>query len=176
LAPEHHNQPGFRVMIKKARPRTFDEIVSRLRSLSFDVRETPEGASRATSVLVTKHGCGAVLGRVRDGKGLDGNGVVMVHKPGVLLGGEIAILLDRGFQKFFKTGSLEIPATADRLRSEHLFHEELDQVTGEIDLYNESLGSVTDEYMYDRVKGRDFDAPAKGLAPWEPAGGESSNH
>jgi hypothetical protein len=24
--------------------------------------------------------------------------------------------------------------------------------------------------MYDRVKGRDTDAPAKGAAPWDPAG------
>ena len=113
--------------------------------------------------MVSKYDCAALLGRASTG-----NGVVLVHKPGVLLGGEIAILLDRGFQKFFKTSRLEIAATADRLKAEHRFAEELDEITGEISLYNESLGSVSDEYMYDRVKGRDTDAPAKGLAPWEP--------
>jgi hypothetical protein len=100
----------------------------------------------------------------------------MVTKPGVLFGGEVAILLDRGFQKFFKTSKLEIPATADRLRVEHLFAEELREVIGEATLYNEALGSVSDEYMYDRVKGRDHDAPAKGLAPWELATGAGDGH
>ena len=31
-------------------------------------------------------------------------------------------------------------------------------------LYNQSLGSVSNVYLYDRVKGRDSDAPKK---PWE---------
>jgi hypothetical protein len=99
-----------------------------------------------------------------------------VTRPGVVIGGEIAHLLDRGFQKFFKSRHIEVPATADRLKAEHQFSEELREVTGEVSLYNEALGSVSDEYMYDRVKGRDKDGPKKGLAPWELATGVSSGH
>jgi hypothetical protein len=155
-------------MAKKVKPRSLDEIISQLRSLKFDVREVPGVANQ---VQVSKYGAAAVLARSKDG-----SGVAMVTKPGLLFGGEIAHLLDRGFQKFFKTSRIELPATADRLKAEHLFAEELREVTGEVSLYNEALGSVTDEYMYDRVKGRDKDAPAKGLAPWEHASGAAGGH
>lgn len=160
-------------MSKKIKPRSFDEVLKQLRTHEFDVREVAgvANARDANRVMVSKYDCAALLGRASTG-----NGVVLVHKPGVLLGGGIAILLDRGFQKFFKTSRLEVAATADRLKAEHRFAEELDEITGEISLYNESLGSVSDEYMYDRVKGRDTDAPAKGLAPWELASGTSSGH
>lgn len=155
-------------MPKKIKPRTFDEVLSQLRSSQFDVREA---SGVAGGFLVTKHGCGAILTRAKDGKG-----TALAAKPGILLGGEIAHLLDRGFQKFFKTSRIEVAATADKLKAEHKFGEELSEITGEVSLYNESLGSVSDEYMYDRVKGRDKDGPAKGLAPWELASGVPAGH
>jgi hypothetical protein len=160
-------------MIKKIKPLTFDEVLNQLRNLQFDVTEVPAVANTgsATHVQVAKYGAAAVIARAGDGKG-----TVLITKPGVLFAGEIAHLLDRGFQKFFKTSRIEIAATADRLKAEHRFAEELDRVTGQISLYNESLGSVSDEYMYDRVKGRDKDGPAKGLAPWELATGASGGH
>lgn len=148
-------------MPKKIKPRSYEEVLNQLRNLHFDVQDVPGVAGR---VRVSKHGCAAIVGR--DPK----CGVAMFHKPGILMGDEIAILLDRGFQKFFKTSKLEMAATYDRLKAEHRFAEELDEVIGEVSLYNESLGSVSDEYMYDRVKGRDKDAPPKGRAPWELAG------
>lgn len=159
-------------MPRKIKPPTFDEAVTQLRSLEFDVRELPGVANRvpAQQVMISKYDCAAVLGRSSKG------GIVLVQKPGVLLGGEIAILLDRGYQKFFKTSRLEMAATADRLKAEHRFAEELDEATGAISLYNEALGSVSDEYMYDRVKGRDKDAPPRGLAPWDAATGASDGH
>jgi hypothetical protein len=154
-------------MPKKVKPRTFDEVVSQLRALKFDVREA---VGDANGVRVSKYDCAAVIARSKDG------GAVLVHKPGILLGGEIAYVLDRGFQKFFKTSRLEIAATADHLWAKHRFSEELDEVTGGLDLYNQALGTVSDEYMYDRLKGRDKDAPAKGLAPWELTTGASGGH
>lgn len=159
-------------MPKKSKPRSYEEVLSRLKGLQFDVHEVPGVAGR---VRVSKYGCAAIIGpdpRGRDSRG----GVAMFHKPGLVMGDEIAILLDRGFQKFFKTSKLEMAATADRLKAEHRFAEELDEVIGEVSLYNESLGSVSDEYMYDRLKGRDQDAPPKGLAPWELAAGASGGH
>jgi len=155
-------------MPRKIKPPTFEEAVSKLRNLQFDVQDAP---GVAKGVRISKYGCAAVLASARDGKG-----VALVHKPGVMLGGEIAFLLDRGFQKFLKTSKLEIAATADRLKAEHLFGEELREVIGEPVLYNEALGSVSDEYMYDRVKGRDVDAPPKGAAPWDVESGASSGH
>src|SRR6185437_9738270 len=121
-------------MPKKIKPLSFEEAVNQLRSLQFDVREVPGVANR---VRVSKYDCAAELGR--DDKG----GLVLTHKPGIVLGGEIAALLDRGFQKFFKTSKLEIAATAERLKAEHRFTEELNEVTGGIDLYNEALGTVS---------------------------------
>lgn len=153
-------------MPRKIKQRSFDETVTHLRSIQFDVRDLPAVANQGVTnrVMASKYDCAAVLGR--DSKGA----TVLLHKPGVLLGGEIAILLDRGYQKFFKTSRLEVAATADRLKAEHRFTEELDEVIGGLDLYNEALGTVSDEYMYDRVKGRDKDAPPRGLAPWDTAG------
>lgn len=148
-------------MPKKIKPLSFEEAVSQLRSLQFDVQQVAGVANR---VRVSKYDCAAELGRGAKG------GVVLMHKPGILLGGEIAVLLDRGFQKFFKTSKLEMAATAERLKAEHRFSEELDEATGGVSLYNESLGTTSDEYMYDRLKGRNGDWPGKGRAPWAQAG------
>jgi hypothetical protein len=50
---------------------------------------------------------------------------------------------------------LEIPATADHLRAIHEFSEELKEAAGSMSLYNESLGTTSDVYEYDRVEGRE---------------------
>jgi len=132
--------------IKVKRP-TFDQILSDLRAHSFDVRDLP---GVANEVLVEKNGVGAVLKKSPDGKK-----AFLTANPGFLLGGEISRLLDRGNQKFLKTSKLEVPATADHLRAVHHFSEELRERTQVDSLYNESLGTVSDVYLYDRVKGRD---------------------
>jgi hypothetical protein len=155
-------------MRRKITPPTFDEVLNKLRSLQFDVREEPGVAG---GFRVSKYGCAAVIAKAKDGKG-----TALAHKPGAVLGGEIAYLLDRGFQKFLKTSKLEIAATADRLKAVHLFSEELHEVVGEPVLYNEALGTTSDEYMYDRVKGRDTDAPPRGVAPWELTAGAAGGH
>jgi hypothetical protein len=147
---------------------TFDQVLDKLRTLQFDVREEPGVAG---GFRVSKYGCAAVIAKAKDGKG-----TVMVRKPGTVLGGEISYLLDRGFQKFLKTSTLEITATADRLSAEHRLSDELREVIGEPVLYNQALGTVSDEYMYDRVKGRDTDAPPKGRAPWELGTGAADAH
>ncbi len=79
---------------------------------------------------------------------------MMVTKPGWVMGGEICRLVDRGYQKFLKSSRLEIPATAEILRAVHDFSQELDAATGEMELYNEALGTTSDVYLYDRVAGR----------------------
>jgi hypothetical protein len=83
------------------------------------------------------------------------------------VGSEIAKLVDRGYQKFLKTSKTEVPATADHLKAIHQFTEELKEATGAPSLYNESLGTVSDAYIYDRVEDRDKPAPQRPKRPWE---------
>ena len=84
--------------------------------------------------------------------------------------GEVARLLDRGYQKFIKTPQYELPATASQLHAIHTFSEELTQLTGGTSLYNESLGTTSDLYEYDRLRGREDEAPAP-KRPWELSNG-----
>ena len=83
------------------------------------------------------------------------------------MGSEIARLIDKGYQKFLKTTKTEIPATADHLKALHEFSEELREATGQISLYNESLGTVSDRYVYDRVEGRDMPEAQRPQRAWE---------
>jgi len=46
----------------------------------------------------------------------------------------------------------------------------LDQIIGRGDLYNESLGTTSDTYQYDRLKGREAAEPAP-RRPWELSSG-----
>jgi len=134
-------------MAIKVKHPTFDQILSDLRAHKFDVRDLP---GVANEVFVEKNSVGAILKKSPDGKK-----AFLTANPGFLLGGEISRLLDRGNQKFLKTSKLEVPATADHLRAVHRFSEELRERTQVDSLYNESLGTVSDVYLYDRVKGRD---------------------
>ena len=139
-------------MAKKQISRTFDDVLSTLATQKFDVAATPEGAKRnAKAVKVSKYGVAAEIAPAPDGT------VQILALPGFVLSGEIARVLDRGYQKFLKTAKLEIPATADHLRAIHHFSEELNEATGARTLYNESLGTTSNVYTYDRVKGRASD-------------------
>ena len=133
---------------KKASKPDFEQMIETLRAHSFDVTPWPEASG---SVLVTKHGAGAVLAAAAD----KAAPVAYAVHPGVLVKGRVARLLDRGHQKFIQTPQFELPATASQLHAIHRFSEELKQLTGDIDLYNESLGTTSDLYLYDRLKGRE---------------------
>jgi hypothetical protein len=145
---------------------TFDEILSALRTLAFDVKEAP---GVANEILVRKYGAGAILAHAagRSEKKVPQVAVTWVERPGFLVGGEVATLLDRGYQKFWKSSRLEVPATADSLQAVHRFAEELREVIGEPSLYNESLGTTSDSYLYDRVKGRDLPLAERPTPAWE---------
>jgi hypothetical protein len=117
-------------------------------------------------MLVAKGGIAAVL--VPGPKKEDAGALAL--KPGVLVRGKVARLLDRGYQKFIKTDQFELPATAPQLQAIHLFTEELNLVTGAMGLYNESLGTTSDIYEYDRLRGREAPQPAP-ARPWELTGG-----
>jgi hypothetical protein len=138
----------------------FDQTLEHLRAHGFEV--TPF-AGMPGGMLVTGHGAGAVL-VAGDG------GAALAISPGLMVRGEVGRLLDRGYQKFIKTSQYEIPASAAQLQAIHTFSEELKQVSGATSLYNESLGTTSDVYEYDRLKGREVETAAAGR-PWELTGG-----
>ena len=155
-------------MAKKSLAPTLEQIQEALRAHSFEVKPA---AGIAGGLWVEKHGCAAVLVRgtgASAAPGVDpGSDTVVAfrERPGAVVAGEISQLLDRGYQKFLKTSKLEIPATADHLRALHEFSEELNQAAGATSLYNESLGTTSDLYEYDRLQGREEPEPAE-PAPW----------
>jgi hypothetical protein len=137
---------------------SFDQALTILRSHSFDVAPY---AGVAGGMLVSKHGAAAVL---LPGQNKDTPVAFAIH-PGVLVRSEVARLLDRGYQKFLKTSKYELPATASQLQSIHAFGEELKLLIGDVSLYNESLGTTSDLYLYDRLQGRESEQPAP-VQPW----------
>ena len=147
-------------MKRKSRIPTFDQTLELLRNQGFEVKPLEQGR-----VLVSKYGAGAVLVAGKD------TPVAFVVRPGAVVQGEVARLVDRGYQKFIKSSKYELPATAAQLEAIHTFGEELKEVAGGISLYNEALGTTSDRYLYDRVDGREAAPAAKATRPWELAGG-----
>ena len=122
--------------------KSFEQQAERLSSLGFALKATEGGRWQ-----VTKGNCAAVIEK---GPG----GVRISERPGYLVRGETHHLLDGGYQKFLVGPSGKLPATADRLHELHAFEEQLRYALGLQSLYNESLGTVSERYHYDRVKGR----------------------
>jgi hypothetical protein len=152
-------------MSRKSPNPNFDQTLQILRAHSFDVAPF---AGVAGAVLVSKHGAGAVLvaSPVASQDKDKSAPVAFVESPGALVCGQVARLLDRGYQKFIMTSKYELPASASQLQAIHLFSEELKQLTGTISLYNESLGTTSDLYEYDRLQGREAEQPEP-AQPWE---------
>jgi|KBSMisStaDraftv2_1062788.scaffolds.fasta_scaffold269823_2 hypothetical protein len=131
---------------------TFDERLGNLKQFRFDVKNQGAGA------MVIRDGCGAMVENLNEGK-------VKVGRAGVLVGAEIANLVSRGYQMFLRTPSgKEIPALADQLKTLHAFDEDLREGLGLTSLYNLSLGTTSDDHLYDRVEDRDAPHHPR---PWE---------
>ena len=145
----------------KTKQPTFDDTLAALRKYKFDVAPAKAVAKPAGAILLLKYGCAAIVAPGTD------TPAVTVVKPGVVIDGEIGHILDRGYQKFIKTPHAERPATADHLKSLHRFQEELRQATGGITLYNEAMGPVSEEYIYDRVRGRNLPEAERPTPAWE---------
>ena len=123
---------------------TFENRLDNLRRAGFSVTSRPDG-----TVLVAKGECAVAL-REEHGQ------VQRAELAGILMGSEIGSLVDGGYQKFFRTPSGKMkPALASELKAIHEFEEDLKEGLGLESLYNESLGTVSTYYLYDRVKDRD---------------------
>jgi len=135
--------------------RSYQDAMKWLADHGFQI--TPSGSA----TQVSKNDCVATIEAAKDGSAR------IVAFPAVLLCGEPAELVDRGYQKFLKTSKLEIAATADRLQALHTFSEELKEALGYTSLYNEGLGSVSTSYHYDRVVSRDLPNGQRPIRPWQ---------
>ena len=122
----------------------FAAAITGLKDAGFNVSD--EGADRFS---INKYGCGAVIEKAVPGE------MRFAVRPGFLMGGAIAHLVDRGFQKFWQSGERSYPARARQLKALHGFEQDLRQVAGLSNLYNEALGTVSSLYVYDRVEGRE---------------------
>jgi hypothetical protein len=128
---------------------TFSERMENLRKAGLAVTPTAGG-----TVRVSKENCAVDLN--------EENGTVRAGRAGILMGAEIGFLVDGGYQKFFRTPSgKNQPALAGELKALHQFEEDLKEALGQESLYNESLGTVSTFYLYDRVKDRDAGVPKR---------------
>ncbi len=128
---------------------TFAERLETLRAQGFIVTNLAGGAVR-----VSRGDCAVDL--------KEEGGEIRAGRAGVLIAYEIGALVDGGFQKFFRTPSgRKRPALASELKAIHDFEEDLKEGLGQQSYYNESLGTVSTFYLYDRVKDRDRGVPKR---------------
>lgn len=112
----------------------------------FGLQVQPRGSGGA---LIARDGIGAI---VEDRAGQRPH----VNKAGLLMGDEIGLLVNGGYQMFWRsTSGKRRPALAQQLMALHNFEEDLKEGLGLPSLYNESLGTTSDLHLYDRVEHRD---------------------
>ena len=139
-------------MNKHTQELTFDGVLSTLGNERFDVAPASGGAKGVSGARrVSKYGCAA---EIAPGPSKDAPNRLLA-KAGWVLNGEISRLVDHGYQKFLETSKVRIPATAEHLRCIQRFDQELRSAIGAMSLYNESMGTTSDVYVYDRLKGRE---------------------
>jgi len=132
---------------------TFEERLQAARSAGFTVSDPGGGRVR-----VSRSGVTAMIENA-------GGTPCLAERAGLEMCGETGALVDGGYQKFFQTPSgKRKPALAEELKAIHEFEEDLREALGLESLYNQSLGTVSTYYQYDRLKDRDKGVPKRA---WE---------
>jgi hypothetical protein len=152
-------------MAKTIEARSYEEALAWLRDHGFDATDAPGTNGR---VFLRKYNVSAAIQKGPD------DSVKIFAYPGYLIGSEISKLVNKGYQQFLKTSKTEVPATADHLKALHTFSDELKEALGLPNLYNESLGTVSEAYQYDRIVDRDKPAVERPKRPWEVAGKQAA--
>ena len=152
-------------MAKATQTRTYEEALAWLRDNGFDLTDAPGTNAR---VFLRKYSVSAAIERTPD------DSVKIFAYPGYLIGSEISKLVNRGYQQFLKTSKTEVPASAEQLKALQTFSEELKMALGLPSLYNESLGTVSESYHYDRIENRDKPTVERPKRPWEVAGKQAA--
>ena len=108
---------------QKPRELTFSDRVSQAASAGFKTAQVAGGTR------VTRDGLAADL---REAEG----GQAEIGSTGILLGNEIGVLVDVGYQKIFRAPSgKSAPARAEHLKGLHAFVEDLREALGLISFY-----------------------------------------
>lgn len=137
---------------QKAQEATFSSQLDRLRSAGYTVEQS------GGAVRVSKGKLGAHVGQ-------GSPQAISILEVGLVLGSELAVLTDLGFQKIFLTPSgKKTAALAEHLTALHAFEEDLRETVGLISLYNQGLGTTNEKHLYDRVQDRDEGVPKRA---WE---------
>ena len=148
-------------MAKKPQ-QSFNDVLALLGSQRFDVAPAPEGspagspptvARPSRALRVSKYGCAAEIAEAAPSKSRPGPVLCSPAPAGCSTAR--SPISSTGLSEVPQHPPLEIPATADHLRALHSFTEEFNEAAGAISLYNQSLGTTSDSYLYDRVKGRE---------------------
>jgi hypothetical protein len=142
----------MRMFFRRERPQTptFAQRMDLVRQAGFTVTPLAGGVVR-----VARGDCAADL---KEAKG----SAEGVGRAGIQVGDEIGALVDGGFQKFFQTPSgRKRPALAEQLKALHDFEEDLKEALGQESYYNDSLGTVSTFYLYDRIQDRDRGVPKR---------------
>jgi hypothetical protein len=155
---DFNNSCGLPMTDKIYSRKTYDQALVWLRNHSFELADAPGEPGRT---LLRKYGCAA--GIERNEKGV----ARIFATPGIVIGGEVSRLVDHGYQKHLVTSKVQRAATAEDLRALHSFAEEMKEAMGVPSLYNESLGTVSSSYEYDRVLDRDKAVAQRPERPWE---------
>ena len=138
---------------EKESVQSFSGRIDQLRSAGFGLESVDRGQVRAT-----KGNLAVVL---REGP----EGQPEIVDTGLLIGGEVAVLTDLGYQKIFLSPSgKKTPALAEHLHALHDFAEDVREALGLTSLYNEGLGTTNEKHLYDRVQNRDAGVPRR---PWQ---------
>ena len=143
------------MFFRKDRPKipSFSERVDLLRQAGFATENLADGRVR-----ITKRGIGAVIGD-------EGKNQPQIESAGILVGGDIAVLVAGGYQEFIELpNGRRLPATSEQLKALHDFEEDVKEALGLFSLYNTSLGTTSRKHIYDRVYKRDSGRQPR---PWE---------
>jgi len=143
------------MFFRRERPKipTFSERVELLRKAGFTTERLRDGC-----VEVAKGGVAAVIGDEKQGQ-------PAIEQAGLVVGDEIGVLVNHGYQMFLETPSgKRVPAMAEQLKALHEFEDDVKEALDLVNLYNTSLGTTSRSHMYDRVNKRDSGQQPK---PWE---------
>jgi hypothetical protein len=128
------------MFFRKRQPKlvTFEERLQAMRAAGFGTQAQPDGRVR-----VSRDGCAAII-----------DSTPRIERAGWLVDGEIGLLVDGGYQKFWRSEGHRVPALAPQLTALHEFEEDLREALGLESFYNTSLGTINDLHNYDRLTGR----------------------
>lgn len=142
------------MFFRRPRPKipTFAERIDLLKQAGFTAENLPDGR-----VKISKRGVAALIGDEHRNQ-------PQIEKAGILVGSEIATLLNAGYQMFLETpDGKRLPASAEQLKALHAFEADIKEALDLVDLYNTSLGTTSRKHMYDRIYKRDTGEQPK---PW----------